>query len=141
MFMLLPLYYTAPCNSIQSGARVCDELMNNSDLEQLTIANLVPHIEFSREENSTDGGDGGITNETFVARTTVVSRLVDLAIGNSTDANVNGTNLDRFFNDTLTDKFIRTFELQWIPDVTGECFYLVLRDVYAFIALFVSHRD
>jgi hypothetical protein len=40
--MLLPLYYTAECDPLKVGRPICRGISQNTDFEQLTIANVVP---------------------------------------------------------------------------------------------------
>ena len=40
--MLLPLYYTAECDPLKVGRPRCQEVSQNTDFEQLTIANVLP---------------------------------------------------------------------------------------------------
>ena len=62
--MLLPLYYTAECDPLKVGRPRCQEISQNTDFEQLTIANVVPEysteIIYKKNGTSVDLSDASI---------------------------------------------------------------------------------
>ena len=62
--MLLPLYYTAECDPLKVGRPRCQEVSQNTDFEQLTIANVVPEysteIFYKKNGTSVDLSDASI---------------------------------------------------------------------------------
>ena len=89
--VLLPLYEMTPCDPLQIGEDLCQSLSNNTDFEKLTIANVPPHrrIDSVKFDNGTK------------------MELVSL--------DKVGTNL----SDINVVEVFMTYELQWIPGITG----------------------
>lgn len=62
--MLLPLYYTAECDPLKVGRPRCQEISQNTDFEQLTIANVLPaystEIIYKKNGTSVDLSDASI---------------------------------------------------------------------------------
>ena len=86
------MYWTSPCDTMQSGANVCNDFENHTDFERLTMANVVPHHEI---------------NAVFPNGTTNDDLFLNLRD-------------NPYYNQTLDFNLIQVIEWNWMPGITGE---------------------
>ena len=79
MVVLLPLYYTVQCDPWRSSPDVCVAHSQNTDFEQLTIANVVPQyssdIVFLNGSSVNSTSDNAYYNTTFFSNVDIIKSV------------------------------------------------------------------